>query len=85
MIMLLRDHRPLITFSFASMAILVFGVGMWIFGFTQAKYVESWVIFRNMGVVLMGISVVSFIAGLILNTINTRVRELMSLMRRKSQ
>ncbi len=84
MIMLLRDHRPLVTFTFVSMAMMFFGVGMWIFGFTQAKYVESWAVFRNMGVVLMAISIVFFIAGLILNTINTRLRELMSLMRRKS-
>lgn len=82
MIMLLRDHKPLITFTFASMAMLFFGVGIWMVGFTQTKYVESWAIFRNIGVVLMGTSVLVFFVGIILNTINTRVRELMSLMRR---
>ena len=85
MIMLLRDHRPLFTYTFVSMLILFLGIGMWIFGYTQAKYVESLTVFRNAGVVLMETSIAILLAGIILNTINTRIRELMSLTRRRQK
>lgn len=83
MLILLRDHKPLLTFSFLSLLLLLMGTISWIIGFLEGKYNPAFDILRRIGVILMVISFVFFSVGLVLNTINTRVRELMSLLRRE--
>lgn len=85
MIMLLRDHKPLLTFTLVSIISFLIGLSMWIIGLTKVKYNPFLVIFRNGGAGLMMISIGLFLVGLTLNTINTRMRELMSLLKRRSR
>lgn len=83
MIALLRDHKPFLTFSLLSLFLLLAGAIFWIIGFLEGNINPGFDIMRRIGVILMVISFGFFTVGLILNTINTRVRELMSLLRRK--
>jgi len=76
MLILLRDHRPLLVFGSAGSLVGLAGAGAWILGVTH--YPEL----RPAGVALATLAVVVFLAGLILNTVNTRFREVQSLLRR---
>lgn len=83
MIVLLRDHRPLFTFSLAALVLTVIGALVWgaaTFYFASAPYAGIW---RSIGAFLIQFSAGLVLVGLILNTINTRMRELMSLIRRR--
>ena len=81
MVVLLRDHRPLFTFTaLAGLSFLV-GLTAWLMGYLQP--VHS--VFRNAGVVIMGAAFGLQLVGLVLNTINTRMRELMSLQHRQQR
>jgi hypothetical protein len=70
MITLLRDHRPLLTFTVLAALTFAAGVIIWLVGLRPA------------GVVVMMAAFGLQLAGLVLNTINVRMRELMSLQRR---
>ncbi len=72
MIGLLRDHRPLFAFSLIGVATFALGLNLWGFGRGGRA-----------GVLLMELSAVLFFVGFILNTVNTRMRELGSLLRRR--
>ena len=76
MLILLRDHRPLLVFGSAASLVGLAGVGAWILGLTLHPAL------RPGGVLLATLAVAIFLAGLILNTVNTRFRELQSLLRR---
>jgi glycosyltransferase involved in cell wall biosynthesis len=83
MISLLRDHRPLLMFSIVGIIFFVLGTISWLFGFIYSSNIPRLSVLRNGGVVIIVFSVGLFLVGLILNTINTRMRELSSLIRRK--
>jgi glycosyltransferase involved in cell wall biosynthesis len=82
-ISLLRDHRPFLTFSTAALVIFVLGATAWTLGFLRAAGNPSLSVFRSGGVVLIMFSFGLLLIGLVLNTVNTRMREMMSLLRRK--
>ena len=83
MVMLLRDHRPLISFTIVSIIIFLTGSVSWIIGFLYSLEIHKQSILRGAGVVMIGLAVGLFLVGLILNTVNTRMRELTSLFKRK--
>jgi glycosyltransferase involved in cell wall biosynthesis len=83
MIILLRDHKPMLSFSFAGLTVLLVGVLLWLLGYFHVLTGETARLYRGLGVVLMEVAFGLFLVGLVLNTINTRMRELMSLFRRK--
>jgi glycosyltransferase involved in cell wall biosynthesis len=83
MITLLRDHRPMLTFSVLALLIFIIGLGFWLVGLFKAAGNPSLTIFRNLGVVLIEVALAFVLIGLVLNTVNTRMRELMSLLRRR--
>jgi len=83
MVMLLRDHRPLISFTILSTFIFFIGSLSWIIGFLYSLEAHKESILRSGGVVMIGFAVGLFLVGLILNTVNTRMRELTSLIKRK--
>lgn len=80
---LLRDHRPLFAFSFAAAVTFVLGAVLWTTGAFLAPTSARALMWRGAGVVFMQLAAVLALAGLILNTINTRMRELSSLARRR--
>lgn len=75
-LILLRDHRPLVAFGVASGVVGVIGLALWVSGLTVNPGL------RAAGALLGQAALVLFLAGLMLNTINTRFRELQSLLRR---
>jgi glycosyltransferase involved in cell wall biosynthesis len=83
MVTLLRDHRPLLTFGAAGWATFLFGAVVWTFGFVQSRQNGSVSMFRSVGAVMIELALALLLIGLVLNTINTRMRELTSLLRRK--
>ena len=83
MISLLRDHRPLFVFSIIGILSLCFGLPAWFIGYLKASQNNFFSVLRSVGALLIIFTVGLFIAGLILNTINTRVRELLSLTKRR--
>lgn len=83
MVVLLRDHRPLFTFSAAAGLLLLAGIALWVAGAVYEMGAPSPAVWRSAGVVLMQLSAALALAGLVLNTINTRMRELASLARRR--
>lgn len=83
MIMMLRDHRPLFTFSISGMITAVIGTVLWISGFLRYTEGAVFSFLRSTGALLIICGIGLFLVGLILNTINVRMRELFSLLRRK--
>ena len=83
MISLLRDHRPMLTFSVLALLTGIVGSGFWLVGFVKAAANPSLTVFRNLGVVLIEVALALLLIGLVLNTVNTRMREMMSLLRRR--
>jgi glycosyltransferase involved in cell wall biosynthesis len=83
MIILLRDHKPMFCFSIASLIIFIVGVITWFWGYFTVSTGNTDHLFRSMGVVFMQVAFGLFLVGLVLNTITTRMRELMSIFRRK--
>jgi glycosyltransferase involved in cell wall biosynthesis len=82
MVTLLRDHRPLLTFGVAAAVTFLLGITLWLVGFVHRGEQHLFSVSRNLGVVLIEVSLALLLSGLVLNTINTRVRELTSLLRR---
>lgn len=78
---LLRDHRPLFVFSVVGMLALFFGLPLWVWGYLHSAAGPT--LARTLGAVLILLAAGMVFVGLILNTINTRVRELASIIRRK--
>lgn len=83
MIVLLRDHRPLFTFSVAAALSFALGGTLWAAGALVVPASPRALMWRGAGVVCMQLAAGLALAGLILNTINTRMRELSSLARRR--
>ena len=83
MVSMLRDHRPLYSFSIAGVLSILTGAFLWMIGFLYGKENPFIMLSRSVGALLIIFSVGLFLVGLILNTINTRMRELYSIIRRK--
>jgi glycosyltransferase involved in cell wall biosynthesis len=82
-ISLLRDHRPFFLFTTVGVFLFVIGSGSWLLGVLYSPAAPQLSFLRSGGVVLVVLSVGLFLIGLVLNTINTRMRELGSLIRRR--
>jgi len=82
-IAMLRDHRPLFLFSLISCANILIGCSIWIIGFMNLKNGYVFYIMKKLGIYLLLASFALFLVGLILNTVNVRMREISSLMKRK--
>ncbi|MBE3110321.1 MAG: glycosyltransferase [Acidobacteria bacterium] len=82
---LLRDHHPLLFFSLLSGTFFAAGVALGVVAPTRAgsQSSQGWEIFVSIGLVLVAAIVAS--GGLILNAVNTRVRELQSVVLRLSR
>ena len=74
MLILLRDHRPLLVFGTGAGLLALVGATVWIWGVTAGSAL------RPVGVVLMAVALVLGLTGLLLNTVNTRFREMQSLL-----
>jgi len=83
MVRMLRDHRPLLCFSVAGLFSGCIGGLFCIAGFLLGAQTGGLSGFRNIGAMLIILSAVLFLCGLVLSTINTRMRELSSLGRRR--
>jgi len=83
MISLLRDHRPLFVFSILGLVSLCIGLPIWFIGFLNASQNNIFPVVRSVGVLLIIFTAGCFLVGLILNTVNVRVRELLSLTKRR--
>ncbi len=75
-LMLLRDHRPLLVFGVGSGVLAGFGALLWGLGIMGTTGL------RAAGVAFLAAALAVFLAGLVLNTINARFREVQSLLRR---
>ncbi|MDP3703862.1 MAG: glycosyltransferase family 2 protein [Candidatus Omnitrophota bacterium] len=75
-LVLLRDHRPMMVFGIGSVLMALLGLFLWGWDIPMAPWL------RPTGVAILAASLALFLAGLVLNTINTRVREIQSLLRR---
>ncbi len=73
---LLRDHRPMLVFGSLSATLGVAGLALWAWGITAHPQL------RAAGVLVGMTAVALLLTGLILNTVNTRFREVQSLLRR---
>jgi glycosyltransferase involved in cell wall biosynthesis len=82
MVVLLRDHRPLFTFSLAGTACFILGGSLWLFAVLTQRTGGPFSV-QAAGVVFMQLAAGLVLGGFILNTINTRMRELGSLLRRR--
>lgn len=80
---MLRDHRPFLAFSVISIIQALVGISMWLFGFFYPQQGIWCGFLRNIGGLFIVLAMGFFLAGLILNTINVRVHELSSLLKRK--
>lgn len=80
---LLRDHKPLFVFSFSGLFLMLVGLPIWTIGFFYGKPDNMYSVFRSVGAIFILSSFGLFLVGLILNTINVRLLELRSLLRRK--
>jgi glycosyltransferase involved in cell wall biosynthesis len=82
---LLRDHHPLLFFSLLSGTFFAAGVALGVVAIAHAGSPSStgWELFVSIGLVLVAAIVAS--GGLILNAVNTRVRELQSVVLRLSR
>jgi glycosyltransferase involved in cell wall biosynthesis len=78
---MLRDHRPLFLFSVAAFVSLSVGGAAWAFN-REAAGIRLAV--SLVGLFMMKLSIVLFLAGLILNTINVRMGEIASLLKRRN-
>lgn len=85
MVTLMRDHRPLYAFTVLGMVLSIAGLLIWTTGFLYSVQMPSLVVLRSIGALLIQLSVGLFLVGLILNTVNTRIRELSSLLGRGRQ
>lgn len=83
MISMLRDHRPLFIFTLIGAITASVGFIIWIVGFLHSTSTIFFSVLRNIGALLIVFAAGFFTVGLILNTINVRVHELASLLRRK--
>jgi glycosyltransferase involved in cell wall biosynthesis len=83
MLILLRDHKPLFTFSSLGLVGFIIGSTMWSIGFFYFNEVQGPNFYRSFGAVSILLSIGFFLVGLILNTINSRINELMSIIRRQ--
>ena len=83
MAVLLRDHRPLFTFSLAGSAFFIVGASVWLYAVLSNRTVGAFSL-QAAGVVFMELAAGFVLVGFILSTINTRMRELWSLLRRRS-
>jgi len=83
MVALLRDHQPLFVFTLAGILTICFGLPIWFIGFLNIAQNNIFPVFRSIGALLIIFAAGFFLVGLILNAVNTRVRELLSLARRR--
>ena len=83
MVAMVRDHKPLLAFTILAVFTALFGGTMWIIGFVYGTEHALLRVFRNVGALLGLVTIGLFLVGLILNTISTRMKELLSLTRRK--
>jgi glycosyltransferase involved in cell wall biosynthesis len=82
---MLRDHRPLLTFSIAAAFAAFSGLILWVIGFIWGSKHAVFEVFRSAGALLSLVTIGLLLVGLILNTVNTRMKELLSLVRRSRQ
>lgn len=80
---MLRDHRPMFLFSLLAMANIVTGCAIWTIGFFNASNLPYFQAFKQLGIFMIIASFALFLAGLILNTVNVRMREVSSLITRR--
>lgn len=85
MIVLLRDHRPLFTFGILGILLICISFPAWLIGFLYGSTNDMFSLLRSVSALLIMLSIGLFLVGLILNTINTRMREHFLLMKRKRQ
>jgi glycosyltransferase involved in cell wall biosynthesis len=83
MVSLLRDHRPLLVFSLISILFSLIGIPVWLSGYLYGEGNNFFSVMRSIGALLIIFTIFFFMVGLILNTINTRIRELLSLAKRR--
>jgi len=75
----LRDHQPLRFFGAAGILLLI-GLGLIVYLETYCNFPRHSLLYT----VLIFSSLMSFMTGLILNVINTRIKELESIIHRKN-
>ena len=83
MIVLLRDHRPLFTFGMLGIVLACISFPAWLIGFLNGSTNDLFSLLRSVSALMIMLSIGLFLVGLILNTINTRMRENFLLMKRK--
>jgi glycosyltransferase involved in cell wall biosynthesis len=83
MVGMVRDHRPLLTFTLMAIFTALFGAVLWIIGFIYGTEHALLNILRNIGALLGLVTIGLLLVGLLLNTISTRMKELLSITRRK--
>lgn len=83
MIVLLRDHRPLFSFGLLGILLACISFPAWLIGFVHGSTNDLFSLLRSVSAFLIMLSIGLFLVGLILNTINTRMRENFLLMKRK--
>lgn len=76
MFLLLRDHRPMLVFGTGAALLATLGLAVWVIGVQVNPGL------RAGGVVCIAFGLTLGLAGLIVNTVNTRFREVHSLLRR---
>jgi len=82
-IAMLRDHRPLFLFSLLALVNLGAGCFIWAVGFFNAAGEFSSYPLKRLGIYMLMASFALFLVGLILNTVNVRMREIASLIKRR--
>ena len=80
---MLRDHRPLFLFSLLALANVVLGCSIWAVGFVNITKSYWFYMLKRAGIYLVAASFALFLVGLILNTVNVRMREITSLLKRR--
>ena len=76
-LLLLRDYRPMVVFGVTAAGLAVVGTLLWSYGLLTAPAL------RPAGIVLDSVALAVFLAGVVLDTMNSRFRELRSLLRRR--
>jgi glycosyltransferase involved in cell wall biosynthesis len=84
-IAILRDHKPLFLFSLISLTTALAVCGVWTAGYFHFPDSTVFRLADKFGVYLLFASFALFLAGLVLNTVNVRMREIASLLKRKKQ